>query len=77
VEVRQPVTLAQTQLAAIRAMGLSPEHDGEAAKKRGAKIAESNRRRKLPLSNEQRKERRAAQQHNTGASNTPFEKAER
>lgn len=45
VEVRQPLELAQAKLAELRAQGISPGHGGEAAKKRGAKIAKSNRRR--------------------------------
>ncbi len=45
VEIRQPIKKAQARLAELRAQGLSPGHGGEAAKKRGAKIAESNRRR--------------------------------
>ena len=47
VEVRQPIKLAHAKLAVMRQNGLSPGHGGEAAKKRGAKIAESNRRRAL------------------------------
>jgi CRISPR-associated endonuclease Cas1 len=49
IEVRQPIKLAQTRLAELRAKGLSPGHGGEAAKKRGAKIALSNRRRAHPV----------------------------
>lgn len=45
VEVRQPIKLAQQRLQELRAQGLSPGHGGEAARKRGAKIAESNQRR--------------------------------
>jgi hypothetical protein len=45
VEVRQPLKLAQAKLAELRAQGFSPGHGGEAAKIRGAKIAQSNRRR--------------------------------
>ena len=47
VEVRQPLKLAQAKLAELRARGISPGHGGEAAKKRGAKIAASNRRRTI------------------------------
>jgi hypothetical protein len=58
VEVRQPLKLARAKLAELRAQGISPGHGGEAAKKRGAKIAVSNRKRcahrlnKLPSINE-------------------------
>ena len=45
VEVRQPIKLAQARLAELRAQGLSPGHGGQAARKRGLKIALSNRRR--------------------------------
>lgn len=45
VEVRQPLRLTQAKLTELRANGISPGHGGEAARKRGAKIAVSNRRR--------------------------------
>ncbi len=61
VEVRQPIKLAQAKLARMRARGLSPGHGGDAAKKRGAKIAESNRRRSLGLTAEEMRARRSAQ----------------
>jgi CRISPR-associated protein Cas1 len=44
-QVRKPIELAQAKLAAMKAAGHDPGHGGEAARKRGAKIAESNRRR--------------------------------
>jgi hypothetical protein len=47
VEVRQPIKLAQARLAELRTLGISPGHGGEAGRKRGAKIAESNRRRAI------------------------------
>jgi hypothetical protein len=45
VEVRKPIEKAQAKLAEMRAAGLDPGHGGEAAKKRGAAMAENNRRR--------------------------------
>jgi CRISPR-associated protein Cas1 len=45
VEVAKPIEKAQARLAELRAEGLSPGHGGEAAKKRGAALAENNRRR--------------------------------
>jgi CRISPR-associated endonuclease Cas1 len=45
VEIKRPIEKAQARLAEMRAAGLSPGHGGEAARKRGAKIAASNRRR--------------------------------
>jgi len=45
VEVAKPIEKAQARLAEMRALGLSPGHGGEAAKKRGAVLAENNRRR--------------------------------
>ena len=45
VEIAKPIEKAQARLAVMRAAGLSPGHGGEAAKKRGAKIGQSNRRR--------------------------------
>jgi hypothetical protein len=44
VEIAKPIEKAQARLAQMRAAGLSPGHGGEAAKKRGAAIAENNRR---------------------------------
>jgi CRISPR-associated endonuclease Cas1 len=61
VEVRQPLKLAQAKLAELRSAGFSPGHGGEAAKNRGAKLAESNRRRALNLTTDQWRARRAAQ----------------
>jgi len=62
VEVRQPIKLAYVKLAELRANGLSPGHGGEAARKRGIKIAESNRHRAMELTPEERRARRTAQQ---------------
>lgn len=45
VEVAQPIKKAQARLAQMRAVGLDPGHGGEAAKRRGAALAENNRRR--------------------------------
>jgi CRISPR-associated endonuclease Cas1 len=45
VEVAKPIEKAQARLAQMRAEGLSPGHGGEAAKRRGAKVGQSNRRR--------------------------------
>lgn len=45
VEVARPIEKAQARLAEMRAEGLSPGHGGEAARKRGAVLAENNRRR--------------------------------
>jgi CRISPR-associated protein Cas1 len=42
---RQPIRLAQARLAELKAAGRDPGHGGEAARRRGAKVAESNRRR--------------------------------
>lgn len=61
VEVARPIDKAQAKLAEMRAAGLSPGHGGEAAKKRGAKIAESNRRRALGLTPAEMRARRARQ----------------
>jgi hypothetical protein len=61
VEVAKPIEKAHAKLAEMRARGLSPGHGGEAAKKRGAAIAESNRRRSLGLSPEEYRARKAAQ----------------
>ena len=62
VEVRQPLKLAQAKLAEMRAAGLNPGHGGAAAKKRGAKCAENNRKNAMNLTREERRVRRAAQQ---------------
>jgi hypothetical protein len=61
VEVAKPIAKAQQKLAEMRAQGLSPGHGGEAAKIRGAAVAESNRRRSLGLTAEEYRARRAAQ----------------
>ncbi len=61
VEVRRPIVKAHERLAEMREAGLSPGHGGEAAKKRGAKIAESNRRRALGLTAVEMRARRAEQ----------------
>lgn len=46
VEVRQPIKLTRVKLETLRqATGVYPGHGGEAARKRGAAIALSNRRR--------------------------------
>jgi CRISP-associated protein Cas1 len=45
VEIARPIVRAQARLGEMRAAGLSPGHGGEAAKKRGAAVAENNRRR--------------------------------
>jgi CRISPR-associated endonuclease Cas1 len=55
VETRQPIKLAQAKLAALRQSGISPGHGGAAALLRGAKIAESNRRRAMNLSATERR----------------------
>jgi hypothetical protein len=55
IEVRQPIQLARARLAELKASGQDPGHGGEAARKRGAKIAESNRRRTRYLSDEDRR----------------------
>ena len=49
VEVAKPIEKAQARLQEMRAAGLNPGHGGEAARIRGAKIADSNRRRRLQL----------------------------
>jgi hypothetical protein len=43
VELARPIEKAQARLAEMRAAGLSPGHGGEAARIRGAKLAENNR----------------------------------
>ncbi|MBV8846297.1 MAG: CRISPR-associated endonuclease Cas1 [Candidatus Eremiobacteraeota bacterium] len=45
VEVAKPIEKAHARLAQMRAGGLDPGHGGEAARKRGAALAENNRRR--------------------------------
>lgn len=44
VEVAKPIEKARVRLAEMRAAGLNPGHGGEAARKRGAALAENNRR---------------------------------
>jgi CRISPR-associated endonuclease Cas1 len=44
VEIAEPIEKARVRLAKMRADGLSPGHGGEAARKRGAALAENNRR---------------------------------
>jgi CRISP-associated protein Cas1 len=61
VEIRQPIKLAQAKLAALRQSGISPGHGGAAAKLRGAKIAESNRRRAMDLTADERRALRTLQ----------------
>ena len=61
VEIARPIENAQARLAEMRASGLSPGHGGEAAKKRGAKIVESNKRRSLGLDEAGLRARKAAQ----------------
>jgi hypothetical protein len=51
VEVAKPIEKAQARLMEMRAAGLSPRHGGEAAKKRGSRISQSNRRRAQGLQN--------------------------
>lgn len=55
VEVAKPIEKAQARLVEMRALGLSPGHGGEAAKTRGAKVADSNRRRGLNLRPDERR----------------------
>jgi CRISP-associated protein Cas1 len=43
VEVAKPIEKAKAKLAVMRAAGLNPGHGGEAAKRRGAVLAENNR----------------------------------
>lgn len=62
VEVAKPIEKAQVKLAELRSQGLSPGHGGEAAITRGRAIAESNRRRRLDLTDDERRARRAKQQ---------------
>jgi hypothetical protein len=47
VEVVKPIEKARRRLAEMRAAGMNPGHGGEAASKRGEKIARSNQRRAL------------------------------
>ncbi len=44
IEVAKPIAKAHARLAEMRAIGLRPGHGGEAARKRGAILAENNRR---------------------------------
>lgn len=60
VEVAKPIEKAQAKLAELRTQGISPGHGGEAARKRGAAIAESNRRRSLGLTPDEYRERKVA-----------------
>ena len=62
VEVRQPIKAANAKLAVLRKQGISPGHGGDAALKRGAKLALSNRRRALNLTPDEWRSRKAAQQ---------------
>jgi CRISPR-associated endonuclease Cas1 len=70
VEIARPIEKAQAKLTEMRAEGLSPGHGGEAAKKRGAKLAESNRRRALNLTPEERRKRKAEQMRGYRAKNS-------
>jgi hypothetical protein len=45
VEIARPIEKAHARLADMRSQGLDPGHGGDAAKKRGAALAENNRRR--------------------------------
>src|ERR1700733_10820854 len=45
VEVAKPIEKAHARLSEMRSAGLDPGHGGEAARKRGAALAENNRRR--------------------------------
>jgi len=67
VEIAKPIEKAQARLVQMRAAGLSPGHGGEAAKKRGAKLAESNRKRALGLTTDEMRARRAAQERSRRA----------
>ncbi len=58
---RKPIEKAHARLAEMRRAGLDLGHGGEAAKKRGAKLAESNRRRALGLTPDEMRARKAAQ----------------
>jgi CRISPR-associated endonuclease Cas1 len=62
VQIAKPIEKAQQKLVELRTAGLNPGHGGEAAKKRGAKLADSNRKRSLGLTPRERLARRAAQQ---------------
>jgi hypothetical protein len=62
VEVAKPVEKAQARLAEMRAAGLSPGHGGDAARKRGEKIARAKRRRtsgRMPGKNQDRRAEKA------------------
>jgi hypothetical protein len=49
VEVARPIEKAREKLAEMRSAGLNPGHGGDAATKRGMKLAERNERRSLNL----------------------------
>ncbi len=61
VDIRQPLKLAQAKLTELRSQGLSPGHGGAAAKLRGAKISQSNKRRALNLVPSERRALKALQ----------------
>jgi hypothetical protein len=61
VEIAKPIEKAQAKLAEMRAAGLSPGNGGDAAKKRGAKIAVSNGKRTIGLAPKEKQARRATQ----------------
>jgi CRISP-associated protein Cas1 len=61
IEVAKPIEKAQVKLAEMRAAGLSPGHGGEAARKRSTKVAESNKKRSLGLTEAELRKRRAEQ----------------
>ncbi len=61
VEVAKPIEKANARLAEMRASGLDPGHGGEAAKRRGAKIAQTNRRRSLGFGPDEMLAHKAAQ----------------
>ncbi len=61
VEIAKPIEKAQARLSEMRADGLRPGHGGEAARKRGAKLAESNRKRALNLTPTEWRKRKAEQ----------------
>lgn len=71
VEVARPIDKAQAKLAEMRSAGLSPGHGGEAGKKRGAKTAESNRRRSMQLSPSELRARKAEQMRGYRAAKRP------
>jgi CRISPR-associated endonuclease Cas1 len=61
VEIRQPIKLAQARWTEMRELGLNPGHGGEAAKKRGKAMAQTNNRLALNLTADEWRSRRAAQ----------------